>query len=209
MHVFPGGELEEGDCDPEWERLCRKPLPGEVEKICADGTTRAKALGLMVAGIRELFEEAGILLALRDSGGSACRSGEEQALYREWRAKLHGGEAGFREMVRNLGLRPSLDRLVYFAHWITPEISPIRYDTRFFLAPMPPGQDPDHDRSETTASLWIEPAEALRQGAEGKLFLLPPTMANLYALADFSSLRQALRAAREREVPTILPRFDT
>lgn len=207
MHVFPGGELESGDCDPGWKKLCREPLPGELEKLCGDGTPPAKGIGLMVAGVRELFEEAGILLASPDPEGTAHQPEVASALLREYCARVREGTVKFQDMVRSLGLKLALDRLVLFAHWITPEFSPIRYDTRFFLAPAPGDQEADHDRSETTACLWIAPGEALRRCAEGKFPLLPPTMANLHALADFRGVQEALEAAREREVPTILIRF--
>lgn len=208
MHVFPGGELEDGDCDPGWVKLCYGPSPEELRKLSRDGTHPARALGLMIAGVRELFEEAGILLAVRNPEGTFFIPGKEDVLFREHRAKLREGKLDFQELVRDLGLRLALDRLVFFAHWITPEISPIRYDTRFFLAPAPPGQDPDHDRAETTSCLWTRPEEALRLCGEGRFPLLPPTMANLHALSDFRDLREALVISREREVPTILPRFD-
>ncbi len=207
MHVFPGGELEDGDRDPGWEKLCREPSPGELEKLCGDGTSRGKALGLMVAGIRELFEETGILLASRDPEESIPNPGRESELLREYRVELRSGKLLFQDVVRDLDLKLDLDRLVFFAHWITPEISPIRYDTRFFLAPAPSGQEPDHDREEITACIWVEPGTALRMCSEGEFPLLPPTMANLYILADFHAVHEALEAAREREVPTIMPHF--
>jgi len=208
MHVFPGGELEDGDCDPGWRRLCHEPSPDDLRRLCEDGTPPARARGLMVAGVRELFEEAGILLATRNPEETFFDPGKEDTLFREYRAKLRGGKLDFQDLVRDLGLRLALDRLVFFAHWITPEISPIRYDTRFFLAPAPAGQEPDHDRAETTSCLWVRPGEVLQLCAEGKFPLLPPTMANLHALSEFRDVREALVISRESEVPTILPRFD-
>lgn len=208
MHVFPGGELEDGDCDPGWESLCCGPSTEEMDKLCGDGTPREKALGLMIAGVRELFEETGILLASRDPEEDIRRSHGRCAPLHGYRIKLRAGELDFRDVIKDLDLKLALDRLVFFAHWITPEISPIRYDTRFFLASAPAGQEPEHDREETTACLWIEPGEALRMCAEGEFPLLPPTMANLYALADFRGVNEALEASRGRGVPTILPRFD-
>ncbi len=207
MFVFPGGELDEEDCHPSWGGLLRRPLPGELEKLCSDGTSPEKALGLMVAGIRELFEETGILLAGGNAEEALRSLGRKDALLREYRAGMCEGRLRFRDVVRELGIDLALDRLVFFAHWITPEISPIRYDTRFFLAPAPEGQTPRHDRAEVTTCQWMRPHEALRMCGEGRFPLLPPTMANLHALTEFRNVEEALESARERDVPTVLPRF--
>lgn len=207
MHVFPGGELDESDSSPEWEELCRGPNPDEIARITADGTPSPKALGLQVAGVRELFEETGILLAYEKSGELVSYEGEKGDLFRNYCTRIREGAFTFQDMVRECDLRIALDRLVFFAHWITPEISPIRYDTRFFLAPAPSRQEPRHDRVEITTCLWISPREAMRLSGKGDFPLLPPTMANLAALVEFNSVVEALEAAQGRDVPPVLLRF--
>ena len=113
----------------------------------------------------------------------------------------------FREMVAGEGLKLATDSLAYFAHWITPELSPIRYDTRFFLAPAPPCQDALHDDLEVTGHVWISPADALEQNEGGSFPMLPPTIINLMALARFPDVEEALRSPAGEEVAAILPRL--
>lgn len=206
MHVFPGGGVEEGDCRREAAALCAGLSPEEAASIMGDVSDPALCLGLFIAAVRETFEETGILLA-RDASGNLvdCR-GEEAGRYAAYREELKDGRIDFMEMIAMEGLELALDRLVYFAHWITPEISPIRFDTRFFLAAAPPYQVAAHDEIETTDHVWISPKEALKRNREGTFAMLPPTMVNLMALESFSRVEEALASAAGREVPAISPR---
>jgi hypothetical protein len=112
----------------------------------------------------------------------------------------------FEEMIRREGLTLATDRLFYFAHWITPEISPSRFDTHFFVALAPPAQEPLYDALEITAARWVTPKEAL-EGYKRKEFpLLPPTLSNLEIIAKFLSVEQVIASIQDKEVPTILPR---
>jgi len=108
-------------------------------------------------------------------------------------------------MIAAENLRLAAGSLVYFAHWITPDFSPIRFDTRFFLAPAPRHQEALHDNVEITAHLWIAPKEALKRNENGTFAMLPPTVVNLMSLARFSSVEEALHACAERDVPVIAP----
>ncbi|NPV60118.1 MAG: NUDIX hydrolase [Actinobacteria bacterium] len=206
MHVFPGGGVEEGDCRREVAALCAGLGPEEAASILGDVSDPSLCLGIFVAAVRETFEETGILMA-RDASGNLvdCR-GEAAGRYAAYREALKEGRIGFTEMIAREGIELALDRLVYFAHWITPEVSPIRFDTRFFLAAAPPCQVAAHDEIETTDHVWISPEEALKKNREGTFAMLPPTMVNLMALERFSSVDEALAYAAGREVPTISPR---
>ncbi len=98
------------------------------------------------------------------------------------------------------------DRVHYVSHWITPELAPRRYDTRFFVAAAPPGQVASHDDGETIATIWIRPDDALGRFEAGEIELLPPTVSNLKSLARHSSTDQVLAWARAvTDVPTVLP----
>jgi len=206
MHVFPGGVLEESDCEEDMAALCDGISPERAASIIGDAPTPLRALGFFVAGIRETFEETGILLA-RDSSGELVDLREERsaglAACRE--AMIHNPPA-FREMLEGEGLKLAADRLRYFAHWVTPEIFSLRFDTRFFLAAVPPFQEVSHDNREITAHLWIAPREALERCNSGRLAMLPPTIVNLMALARFSSVDDALASAEGKDVPVISPR---
>lgn len=238
VYVFPGGMVDEEDCDPGFARHCAGPDPQRAADILEPGGSLPppRALGFFVAAVRELFEEAGILLAyenarevpeeetvmprgegpVRDTENTrkslagdlvSCEGGAGGRLA-ALRALLRAGEMTFHKMVEEEGLRLALDRLVYFAHWVTPEIMPMRYDTRFFLAPVPPCQHPRHDEAETASLLWISPRRALELCREGRFPLLPPTVANLWELTQYETVDEALAAAREKKVTTVCPRFD-
>ncbi len=232
MYVFPGGMVDEEDCDPGFARHCAGLDPRQAADILGGSLPPPRALGFFVAAVRELFEEAGILLAYENAGGRQANGrgegpgrrvgearegraeglvsceGEEGGRLAALRSRLSAGGITFHKMVEEEGLRLALDRLVYFAHWVTPEIMPMRYDTRFFLAPAPTGQHPLHDEAETSSHLWISPREALETCREGRFPLLPPTVANLWELSQYATVGEALAAAREKEVSTVCPRFD-
>lgn len=206
MHVFPGGGVEEHDCGERMAALCEGMGPGGAMDLVYDAPSQARALGILVAGIRETFEETGILLACDDSGGLVDCAGGRAARLETYRREMKEGRLTFAEMLEREGLKPAVDRLVYFAHWVTPEISPIRYDTRFFLAAAPPCQAALHDGVETTDHLWISPQEALERHGRGGFAMLPPTAFNLRALERFSTVGEALSSAVGKEIPCITPR---
>jgi hypothetical protein len=110
-------------------------------------------------------------------------------------------------MVRAEGLRLATDRLVYFAHWITPEEQPLRFDTRFFAAPAPPGQEATGDDHEMTDLKWMTPAEAVAAHGRGEISLRNPTVKNLMLFDGAASTAHALDRLRDRPVPTIRPRI--
>ncbi len=194
-YVFPGGKLDDAD---------RALDPSTRTGLDADGARAAlgepdiadRALGLYVAAVRETFEEAGVLLA--DVADTAALAGA--------RARLLGGEP-FETLVRALGARLRLDRLVPWTRWITPAVEPRRYDTRFFLTVAPDDQEPAHDERETTEAAWLAPDEALDRERRGEISLPPPTMRSLEMLAAFDSIDAALADARSRPPPVIEPVF--
>jgi len=205
MHVFPGGAVEECDCDEGIAALCDGMHPEDAMSILGDVSDPARSLGFFVAGIRETFEEAGILLAREASGECVSYRDEGEDHYAALREALGDEKLAFNEMIATENLKLAAGSLVYFAHWITPEFSPIRYDTRFFLAPAPRYQEALHDNVETTAHLWIAPQEALTMNENGAFAMLPPTMVNLMSLVRFSSVEEALHASAGRDVPVIAP----
>ncbi len=137
-----------------------------------------------VAAIRETYEECGVLLAER-----AAASTEP-----------------FYERLRREAFSLALDALVPFAHWITPKILPKRFDTRFFIVAAPADQTAWHDGDEAVDSLWIEPARALAEGAQGRRTLLLPTRLSLELLGQSATAVEALAAARLRTPVVIEPR---
>ena len=205
-YVFPGGKVDDDDRGPAPAEVCEGRDDRQASDMLGVGSG---GLAFWIAALRECFEEAGVLLARFDD---ARWPGPEWT--EEWRqrltalrAALNAGEIGFLEACRKEGLRLATDRVHYFSHWITPEPAPKRYDTRFFVAALPPGQVPIHDDHETTDTVWVRPHEALVRARAGEFDLIFPTMKNLEAIGRFASSGELLAAAAAIEkVPTVLPR---
>ena len=161
------------------------------------------AVAYHVAAVRETFEEAGILLA-RDRQGQFVRldDAELQVRFTRHRRDVHSGARSLREVIEAEGLRVALDALVPFAHWLTPPIDVRRFDTRFFLARMPPGQTPAHDDTETTHGVWVTPADALARCRRGDTSLPPPTWTTLRELEAFSDGGRRARRGRDGAAST-------
>ena len=206
-YVFPGGSLDEADADPD---LAARPgglRADDAKRLLQEpDLTDAAACGLFVAAIRETFEEAGVLLA-RDSVGNTVdlSAPETAARFAGYRTELHENRMTLLEMARREGLCFAPDLLVPYSHWITPPIETRRFDTRFFLAGLPPGQAPIHDRMELTDSRWLTPALALAEHAAGRIVLMPPTLKTVEELLDFSGIDRLMAAARSRPIPAIRP----
>ena len=197
-HVFPGGRVEPADhaADESW---C-DGLPHAHRQLST--MPPAEAAAYHVAAARELFEEAGVLLARNADADRfvSLADAEAHARFTRYRTDVHGGAASFRAIVDGEGLRLALDALVTFAHWVTPPIDTRQFDTRFFLARVPPEQVPAHDETETTHSSWMTPAGAIRAAEAGHIVLPPPTWTTLRELEPFRSVDEALEWARQRHV---------
>jgi 8-oxo-dGTP pyrophosphatase MutT (NUDIX family) len=115
--------------------------------------------------------------------------------------------AAVRELHEEANVTVTEDDLYPFAHWVTPEIETRRYDTRFFLARMPAGQDPKHDDGETTALEWLSPREAAARFERRELLLPPPTWTTIRQLATRRSIADAIEWTRHRKIPRIMPGF--
>ena len=193
--VFPGGSVDKGDK----EIVARRELHGGGEALDPG------ALGFRVAAIRETFEESGILLA-RQQGSHALidarRAGEIEAACR---ARLCEGKTSFLDVLTENKLWLAMDELVPYAHWITPEGMPKRFDTWFFLAAAPPDQLGAHDGKESTDSIWVSPREALAGGESGRFKLPFPTTRNLIKLGKQGSVAAALEDARGKPIVTVMP----
>jgi 8-oxo-dGTP pyrophosphatase MutT (NUDIX family) len=163
------------------------------------------AQAFFVAAIRETFEEAGILLGRRRGEKRLLGMAQIDELAAH-RLDLQSGRMGFREIVERFDLELAADRLALHAHWITPELSPQRFDTVFFTALAPSGQLARHDGVETTDHVWIRPEDALAQMQEGQRRIILPTAFNLQTLCNFARAEEALEASRRRPVVTVLPR---
>ena len=205
--VFPGGRLDDADADPDIAACTSGFRAADAKRLLQEtDLPEAIALGLFVAAIRETFEEAGVLLA-RDARGSVVdlSAPETAARFSSYRLELHEERLTLAELVRREGLVFAPDLLIPYAHWITPEIESRRFNTRFFLARLPEGQVPVHDRMELTESSWMTPAFALAENEAGRIILMPPTLKTIEELLSFSHTAQLFAAARSQRIGTILP----
>lgn len=176
--VFPGGRMEAADAALAAERAPEDPLAPQK-----------------VAAIREAFEECGVLLARPEGEDGFVSAARATGLDRA---------APFAGLMAREKLVPALDALTPFAHWITPDFVPKRFDTHFFLARAPADQALVHDGHEAVDSVWISPGEALAE--HGKRYqLLFPTYRNLWKLAAHADAASAIDAARNTPVVTVLP----
>lgn len=187
--VFPGGKVDPQDDDPALAEHCRAP---------AD----QPPLAYWIAAVREAFEESGVLLARRSDGAPL----NPQSLAAE-RERLCAGELDMPALCRRHRLQLTLDRLTPFARWITPTIRPQQFDTWFFVAPLPAGQNARHDGGENLDSMWIRPAEAIERARAGQLPLVFPTWMNLARLAHprHADVNAVLQAAAGAPVVTVQP----
>jgi 8-oxo-dGTP pyrophosphatase MutT (NUDIX family) len=186
FYVFPGGSIEAQDRSETVLRRCRGLSSAEAEKILGDHSGADLALAHWIAGIRELFEEVGIVLLNDATGAEIGGDSQSSQRFEAARRAIVAGEADFGAFLEAENLFIDLKRAVYFAHRVTPEFFPIRFDTRFYLAAVPEGQTALEASEEVAHALWIAPAEALKQ-ANKSLPLLPPTTTMLQTLAGHSS----------------------
>jgi 8-oxo-dGTP pyrophosphatase MutT (NUDIX family) len=193
-HVFPGGALDPEDVAAASAALCRGL---DDEEASARLRLTSGGLAFFVAAVRECFEEAGILLAERLDGGAVPAEGEPGRRLAAHRRALIAGTTTLARVCAAESLQLATDRMEYFSHWITPFGAPRRFDTRFFVAEAPVGQQAVHDQGETIAARWIRPADALALHEEGTFDLLLPTLENLTALARFPTAAAVLAGARE------------
>ncbi len=208
--VFPGGKVDAADRDPAWIGRGEHAPPAPRFVPDEDEAT-ARAYGVAVC--REALEEAAILLT---TGGSLTH--DDVVALRASMAKDTGAvaapspsktasPAAFREALARRGLTLDLGALRPFARWVTPVAESRRFDTRFFLACAPPGQEGAHDAHETTASFWASPREVLRRFDAGELQVAPPTHRCLELLTAVSSAREAVELASRLCLDPICPKL--
>jgi 8-oxo-dGTP pyrophosphatase MutT (NUDIX family) len=193
--VFPGGSVEKSD-----KEIIERP-----ELYSGGEGLDAAALSFRIAAIRETFEESGILLARSIGSTRLIDAISASKIEAANRAALAEGKTTFRRVLADYDLQLALDELVPYAHWITPEGLPKRFDTWFFLAAAPPDQLGAHDGRESTDSIWVSPHEALEGGQTGRFKLPFPTTRNLIKLGKQNKVGSALADARGKPIVTVMP----
>jgi len=206
MFLFPGGAIDQGDSAAAVLTRC-----SGLEDAAASAALGVEQGGLAywAAAIRESFEEASVLLAY-DERGDLVNPRDPSRIERfdEYRRQLNAGEQDLAPMLEREGLRLAVDLLTYFSHWITPVTAPRRYDTRFFVAIAPEGQEAAADNVEAIHHVWVNPAEAVERYGSGEYKMRTPTIRTLERFAPFSNAEALVAALRSQPVaPAVLPRI--
>lgn len=197
-YVFPGGKVDAEDARLNMARYLDAEPRALHERLGEPLLDETEAAGLYVAAMREAFEETGVLFAL---GCGPAEAAQAWALLREGMA--------FDEVVAHMRLRLAAGGLAPWSRWITPVVASViskRFDTRFFLAAVPQGQEARHDEHEAVASEWMTPVQALRRYWDGEIALAPPQIMSLAHLARHASVESAFDEARLRPPPVIQPK---
>jgi 8-oxo-dGTP pyrophosphatase MutT (NUDIX family) len=181
--VFPGGVLDPSDADAWRWCLGQDDAQASARLGLGDG-----GLNYFVAALRECFEEVGLLFVCRPDGTPADLAPHADAL-RDWRHRLHRGEARLSELCAAYDWRLDLREMAYFSHWLTPVVRPKRFDTRFFVRLAPSAQEALPDMGEALELLWLTPDEALQP--QRALKLLNVTQRTLQDMRGFASARAA------------------
>ncbi|MBQ0904058.1 NUDIX domain-containing protein [Micromonospora sp. U21] len=203
MYAFPGGGVDRSDSAAhlDWAG----PAPGEWAGRLGVAPDAAQAV--VCAAAREVFEEAGVLLAGPDRTtvvGDVSGDDWEAA-----RQDLEGRRLGFAALLAGRGLTLRSDLLLPWSRWITPEFEPRRFDTYFFVALLPAGQRTRDVSGEADHTLWIRPADALARAEAGELTMLPPTLVTLAQVAAAGDLAGVAQASADRDAATpVTPRLD-
>ncbi len=191
--VFRGGKVDKEDSEATWAELATE-RPATPDR------------SFFIAAGRETFEEAGLMLARRRGSEQIIDADAAHRLVETYRAPLLKGETAFIDIVRRENLVLAADLMVPFAHWITPEVVPKRFDTHFFLIAAPVAQLGAHDGGESVESLWITPQQALSEAEAGSRTLVFATRMNLTKLARYATVAEAVVATRARPVVTVVPK---
>jgi 8-oxo-dGTP pyrophosphatase MutT (NUDIX family) len=193
--VFPGGKVDPQDSAEAWTGFA--PFAG---------TTSDRAY--VVAAARETFEEAGLVLARRRGSQALICPDQAHRMAHEHRASLVENRATFLDIIRGEDLVLTTDLMVPFAHWITPEFAPKRFDTHFFLVAAPMDQAGSHDGSESVEGVWITPQQALLDTEAGKRTLVFATQMNLRKLARYRTVAETVAETRSAPIVTVMPRIE-
>jgi len=193
MYCYPGGTVTKSDFTPRMIERSTGLTPKQARKILGAHYSPSEATGLWIAGVREVFEEVGVLLAAEQSGAPLIIDGSRAARLAQKHAALMAKSMSFLELLESESLVCNLAAVGHFSYWQTPSQVGLRFATRFFIAALPEGQTPLATSYEVTHSLWLAPDRAMHLFSRGELPMIFPTFAALRTLADFETLESVLR----------------
>ena len=192
--LFPGGKVDDNDYEI-------------IKSDCCSLTdeTPDNLRAIRIAGVREMFEEAGLLFARAHGEDEVINEDRAEQINNKYRTDLLSQKITFHDIVIAENLIVASDLLVPFAHWITPITGRKRFDTHFLVAKTPDGHIASHDGSETLDTIWIDPLLAIKEAEEGKRRVVFPTRMNLKKVGESKTAKAAVERAREAPIVTVLP----
>jgi len=191
--VFPGGKVDKSDYDKKLN-----------QHLCEEENSDRESIPFKIAAIRECFEEANVLFAKNKDKKEIINSDELFKL-KKWRDAFINESTSMYEFARSENIVFSIDTLVPFSHWVTPEKIPKRFDTRFYIAAAPEGHDGKHDGNESVDSIWINPQQALDDCFSEKRNIIFPTRLNLEKLNQSKTVAEAINNAKNSNIVTVTP----
>ncbi len=190
--VFPGGKADPQDFETD------------LRDLADGGNPDDKLFAAEVSALRETFEECGILLA-NDAATCSMIDGIKLASLQKYRQPIVDHEMTFAELLKQENLVLQCGNLAHFAHWITPEMMPKRFDTHFFAASAPDDHLALHDGHESVDSVWIRPGVALEEAQAGKRTIIFPTLRNIEKLAKYASVEEVMTSCAGSPPFPVLP----
>ena len=206
-HVFPGGALEAEDAAAE--ALSPRWSPKQAAANMDHLQSPEQGLGFYIAALRETFEEAGLLLARDTQGHLVCEGpAPVQAQIRRARTQLLENRLDLTSWLAQQNWTWATESIHYFAHWVTPESRPIRFDTRFFVGRAPRVlQHITADQREVLHAEWVSPAALLKAEKQGTVNLVGATRATLERLSRLPNTDAALQALCGKPVTRVVPKL--
>jgi 8-oxo-dGTP pyrophosphatase MutT (NUDIX family) len=200
--VFAGGAIDPSDDSADVYGLCE----GLDDRSASDALELpSNGLKFFIAAVREAFEESGLLLAYDGRGECVDLAPWHEMRLRETRLQISSGQMTLASLCKAQGWRLAVDKLAFFAHWITPP-GRLRFDTRFFLSLAPPKQSASLAGSEMSELVWRTAEEALSEHESQRLLLMFPTRAILKDIAGFKDIDELFDYARRpRKITAVTP----
>lgn len=195
-YCYPGGAVREEDFAAPMIDRCSGLTPTQAREILGAHLSPRQALGVWVAAVRGLFEEVGVLLAVEESRAPFRLDSERAGRFAKQHQALLNQALSFRELLEAENILCDLSALSHFSTWQTPAHVSMRFETRFFVAALPPGQARPAASREVAHGVWLTPDHGMQLFDRGELPLIFPTFAALRTLADFDTLESVLREYR-------------
>lgn len=191
LHVFPGGKIDPSDsvlapCCP----LLSDTRASQLLSVTDNG------LRFWVCAIRECFEECGVIFARQNDEILTVQTEKERLRLREWAQRVSNSSGEFQFILQEHQLTLATDEVHYFSHWITPELAPARFNTRFFLAKLPSGQQADALTAEAVSACWVRPDAALEKFKTKEWRMILPTLTTLRMISNYTDAQDLIEHVR-------------